>query len=51
MKDYLERTYAELLAEADGALLWVTLNRPDHSNAFSDAMITDLCRLLRDAEI
>ena len=47
MKDYLENSYTELLVDADGPLLWVTLNRPDYSNAFSDAMITDICRLLR----
>jgi enoyl-CoA hydratase/carnithine racemase len=50
MKEYLEKTYVELLVEADGPLLWVTLNRPDYSNAFSDAMIADLCGLLRDAD-
>jgi enoyl-CoA hydratase/carnithine racemase len=50
MKDYLEQTCTELRVDADGALLWITLNRPDYSNAFSDAMITDLCRLLGDAD-
>ena len=50
MKEYLEKSYPELLVEADGPLLWVTLNRPGHSNAFSDAMIADLCGVLREAD-
>jgi enoyl-CoA hydratase/carnithine racemase len=50
MKDYLQKAYADLLVEADGPLLWITMNRPDYSNAFSDEMISNLCRLLRDAD-
>lgn len=50
MKDYLEKNHVELLVEEDGPLLWVTLNRPDYSNAFSEVMIEDLCRVLRDAD-
>ena len=50
MKDYLKEDYTDLLVESDPPLLWVTLNRPHCSNAFSDAMITELCRLLRDAD-
>ncbi len=38
------------MVKKDGPLLWVTLNRPQHSNAFSDEMITELCRLLREAD-
>ena len=50
MKDYLNESYTDLLMEMDGPLLWVTLNRPECSNAFSDEMITELCRLLREAD-
>ena len=50
MKDYLYETYTDLLVEEDAPLLWVTLNRIQHSNAFSDEMITGLCRLLREAD-
>ena len=50
MKAYLYETYTDILVEEDAPLLWVTLNRPQHSNAFSDEMITGLCRLLREAD-
>ncbi len=50
MKDYLYETYTDLLVEEDAPLLWVTLNRTQHSNAFSDEMITGLCRLFREAD-
>jgi len=36
--------------EEDAPLLWVTLNRIQHYNAFSDEMITGLCRLFREAD-
>lgn len=50
MKDYLKEPTRDLLLEHDAPLLWVTLNRPQHSNAFSDEMITELCRVLREAD-
>lgn len=50
MKDYLKESYTDLLVEEDSTLLWVTLNRPKYSNAFSDEMISELCRLLREAD-
>ena len=50
MKAYLYETYTDILVEEDAPLLWVTLNRPQHSNAFSDEMITGLCRLFREAD-
>ena len=50
MKDYLNEAYTDLLVEMDAPLLWVTLNRPQCSNAFSDEMITELCRLFREAD-
>lgn len=50
MKAYLSETYTDLIVEADAPLLWVTLNRPDHSNALSDEMITGLCKVFREAD-
>lgn len=50
MKSYLNKEYRDLLVEKDKSLLWVTLNRPRYSNAFSDGMITDLCRLFQEAD-
>ena len=50
MKDYLNKTYTDLLVEKDASLLWVTLNRPKYSNAFSDEMIADLCCMLQEAD-
>jgi enoyl-CoA hydratase/carnithine racemase len=50
MKQYVEVPYEDLLVDQDGPLLWITLNRPQYSNAFSDEMITGLCNLLREAD-
>jgi len=50
MKAYLNDNYSDLLVEMDKPLLRVTLNRPHCSNAFSDEMISELCRLLREAD-
>lgn len=50
MKAYLNDNYTDLLVEMDKPLLRVTLNRPHCSNAFSDEMISELCRLLREAD-
>ncbi len=50
MTDYVTETYNDLLVKKDGASLWITLNRPEYSNAFSDEMITNLCHVLREAD-
>jgi len=50
MKDYLHEAYTDLLVEMDAPLLWVTLNRPQYSNAFSDEMIAELCHVFREAD-
>jgi 2-(1,2-epoxy-1,2-dihydrophenyl)acetyl-CoA isomerase len=50
MKDYLNKQYCDLLVEEEAPLLWITLDRPKHSNAFSDGMIADLCSLLQEAD-
>jgi 2-(1,2-epoxy-1,2-dihydrophenyl)acetyl-CoA isomerase len=50
MRDYLNQSYVHILVKDDAPLLWITLNRPKQSNAFSDEMITELCHLLRNAD-
>jgi 2-(1,2-epoxy-1,2-dihydrophenyl)acetyl-CoA isomerase len=50
MSSYLNETYSDLLLKKDGALLWVTLNRPEQSNAFTDAFVADLCWVLQQAD-
>ncbi|MBN2706677.1 MAG: enoyl-CoA hydratase/isomerase family protein [Deltaproteobacteria bacterium] len=50
MTDYCKKTYNDLLVEKKEASIWITLNRPKFSNAFSDDMIVDLCRVLREAD-
>jgi enoyl-CoA hydratase/carnithine racemase len=50
MSDYYNDSFHDLLVEKRDAVIWVTLNRPQFSNAFSDEMIVDLCRILREAD-
>jgi enoyl-CoA hydratase/carnithine racemase len=50
MNDYLNGAYKDILLETDPPLLWITRNRPQCSNAFSDEMISDLCHVLREAD-
>lgn len=50
MKEYHKKTYKELVIEKNENVIWITLNRPKFSNSFSDEMIVDLCRLLREAD-
>lgn len=50
MKEYLKLNYDDLLVEETKPLLWITLNRPNFSNSFSDEMIRSLCQLLREAD-
>lgn len=50
MKDNLNQAYTDILVEENSPLLWITLNRPKQSNAFSDEMIAELCHLLREAD-
>lgn len=50
MNDYLNGAYKDILVETAPPLLWITLNRPHCSNAFSDEMISDLCHVLREAD-
>lgn len=51
MSDWLKDSWPdlELKLEAEG-LLWVMLNRPEASNAFSDEMITSLVTMLPKAD-
>lgn len=50
MDSYIAKNWDDLLLEKEGHLLWITLNRPSQSNAFSDEMITALCHVLRHAD-
>lgn len=42
---------ADLISQKEGQLLWLTLNRPESSNAISLEMVDILCRELEQAEI
>ena len=39
----------EILSQQDGSILRITFNRPDHGNGATDAMATELTRLLNGA--
>ncbi|NPA24281.1 MAG: 3-hxdroxyacyl-CoA dehydrogenase [Deltaproteobacteria bacterium] len=45
-----EKSYRDLQIEKNDAIAWVTLDRPQFSNAFSDEMISDLCAALREID-
>ena len=45
-----EKSYRDLQIEKKDAIAWVTLDRPQFSNAFSDEMISDLCAALREID-
>ncbi|MCK5074159.1 MAG: enoyl-CoA hydratase/isomerase family protein [Bacteriovoracaceae bacterium] len=51
---FYQETFNDLLVRKgenrEKHLLWITLNRPDFSNAFSDGMIEDLCKVLKHAD-
>jgi enoyl-CoA hydratase/carnithine racemase len=53
--DYSLASYRDLLVKRVGHSLWITLNRPDFSNAYSEGLVADLPKLLeladRDAEV
>ncbi|MBN2809308.1 MAG: enoyl-CoA hydratase/isomerase family protein [Deltaproteobacteria bacterium] len=49
MSNY-QTSFSDLIIEKKEAVIWITLNRPQFSNAFSDEMIVDLCRVLRLAD-
>lgn len=48
--EYLTKSHRDLLLEKNDHCLWITLNRPEQANAFSDEMITELCEVLKDAD-
>jgi len=50
MNNYHKTSFSDLIIEKKEAVIWITLNRPKFSNSFSDEMIVDLCRVLRDAD-
>ncbi|HEX3938847.1 MAG TPA: enoyl-CoA hydratase/isomerase family protein [Xanthobacteraceae bacterium] len=40
----------DILTKQDGAILRITLNRPDHGNAVSDEMVAELTRIIEAAD-
>jgi 2-(1,2-epoxy-1,2-dihydrophenyl)acetyl-CoA isomerase len=46
----LNKKYSELKLEHKNHTLWMTLNRPSASNAFSSQMILDFCSVLEHAD-
>lgn len=48
--NYLEKHWQDLTVELDDSLLWVTLNRPEASNAYSSELIESLITVLRLAD-
>ena len=48
--NYLEQSWKDLTVELDGQLLWVTLNRPQASNAYSSELVESLITVLRLAD-
>ena len=50
MKEYHKAPFNDLVIKKNEAVIWITLNRPKFSNSFSDEMIVDLCKVLREAD-
>ncbi len=50
MNFYL-RAFEDLIVEKKNQTLWITLNRPDASNAYSTSMVKGLVEVLRHADI
>jgi 2-(1,2-epoxy-1,2-dihydrophenyl)acetyl-CoA isomerase len=50
MSFYL-KPFEDLLVEKKNQTLWITLNRPDSSNAYSTSMVRGLVEVLRHADI
>lgn len=48
---YYLKQFADLLVEQKSHTLWVTLNRPEASNAYSTAMVSALVEVIRHADI
>lgn len=50
-KDWIEQEWPDLLIKLESnGIFWVTLNRPEASNAFSDEMISSLVEMLPKAD-
>lgn len=50
MSFYLKQ-FEDLLVEQKGHALWITLNRPEASNAYSSGMVTALVEVLKFADV
>jgi len=47
---YYLKPFTDLLVEKKQLSLWITLNRPEASNAYSSGMVSDLVEVLRHAD-
>lgn len=48
--NYIEQSWPDLLLKKENHLLWVTLNRPEASNAYSSELVESLVQVLRLAD-
>ena len=48
---YYLKNFEDLLVEQSGHTLWITLNRPESSNAYSIGMVSALVEVIRHADI
>ncbi len=48
---YYLKQFQDLLVEQKGQSLWITLNRPESSNAYSTGMVSALVEVIRHADI
>jgi 2-(1,2-epoxy-1,2-dihydrophenyl)acetyl-CoA isomerase len=48
---YYLKPFEDLMVEQKGQSLWITLNRPDASNAYSTGMVSALVEVIRHADI
>ncbi|MES2526851.1 MAG: enoyl-CoA hydratase-related protein [Bdellovibrionota bacterium] len=48
---YYLKPFTDLIVEQKGNSLWITLNRPDASNAYSTGMVNALVEVIRHADI
>ncbi len=48
---YYLKPFQDLLVEQKGQSLWITLNRPDSSNAYSTGMVSALVEVIRHAYV
>ncbi len=47
---FFSQTFHDLIVELNESILWITLNRPDASNAYSEKMIESFVSVLKQAD-